>query len=226
MQVQLNNDALVVLSGGQDSTTCLYWAKEHFDEIVAVTFDYGQRHKKEVSLAITNAKTAGVRLHRVISLDLATIVPSALLNSTEDVSGFHMLKEDLPASFVPNRNTLFFTIAHAIAQAECCDHLVAGTCQTDYSGYPDCRDDFIKGLQAILNLGSDSNIIIHTPLMFKTKEETFQMAQDLGCLPIIIHNTLTCYEGNEDMNPWGMGCGKCPACTLRSCGYDQYLSPM
>lgn len=213
--------AVVIFSGGQDSTTCLYWALNRYEKVEAITFNYGQKHEIELEQAELICSKAEVK-QTVIDLSfLDTIVESAL-TSNGDVNQIN--EKGLPASFVPNRNQLFITLAHAYAQKIKASVLVTGVCQTDYSGYPDCRIEFISHIQDSTNLGSQSNIKIKTPLMFLTKAQTFKLADKEACLDIVIQDSHTCYNGDRDTdNLWGKGCGKCPACELREKGFSEYL---
>lgn len=211
--------ALVIHSGGQDSTTCLLWALRNFDEVHAVNFQYGQRHKIEGEYAQKTCNTLGVPL-TVVPLPFFELVTASALIGEGDVSELN--DKGLPNSFVPNRNQVFITIAHQLAQKMRIRHIVGGMCQTDYSGYPDCRQQFINAIEYASNVGSDSKIKIHTPLMQFTKAETFALAEELGGLELIINSTLSCYEGDETLNEFGLGCGKCPACQLRKRGYSQF----
>lgn len=212
--------AVVIFSGGQDSTTCLYWAKKEFDEVEAITFQYGQKHRIEIAQSSVICRQASVR-QTIFSIPvLDQIVESAMLRNG-NTNGKD--KKGLPASFVPNRNQLFITLAHAFAQKVNAEHLVIGVCQTDYSGYPDCRAQFIKLIQETSNAGSNSLIQIHTPIMHINKAETFALAQSLGCLREVIELSHTCYEGNHSkLHEWGYGCGICPACELRKNGWHEY----
>ena len=210
---------VVIFSGGQDSTTCLYWALNRAVEVEAISFNYGQKHKIELEQAAKICKDAGVR-HTVIDVSfLDTIVESAL-TSNGDVNVLN--EKGLPASFVPNRNQLFITLAHAYAQKIKADTLVTGVCQTDYSGYPDCRQVFINAIETATNIGSEEKIKIETPLMYLTKAETFKLAETEGCLKIVVEDSHTCYNGDrEHSHEWGFGCGECPACTIREKGYNE-----
>ena len=216
--MQMNHDrALVVFSGGQDSTTCLFWAKAHFKEVYALTFVYGQKHVHEVDVAERIARKAGVHFER---MDVSFIGKLAA-NSLTDPSV--KMDEEKPAggppnTFVPGRNLFFLTIAAVYARERGISHLVTGVSETDYSGYPDCRDAFIKSLNVTLNLGMEEQFIIHTPLMWKDKCQTWALADELGVLDLVRHETLTCYNGVV-----GDGCGHCPACTLRRAGLERYL---
>jgi 7-cyano-7-deazaguanine synthase len=207
-----SNKAAVLLSGGQDSTTCLYWAKQQFDDVAAFIFDYGQRHRIEIGAAIRIAEFADVS-YRVISLQFPQDC-SALLNS--DAIG--MQDEGLPNTFVPGRNLQFLLTAAMYAYSRSIFNLVTGVCQTDYSGYPDCRADTLISLQTTLNLGmfaSGGKFTIHAPLMKRTKAETVLMARTLpGCWEALA-STHTCYEGKKPP------CGICPACKLRAKGFAE-----
>lgn len=208
--------ALVVFSGGQDSTTCLFWAMEKFDEVVAVTFDYNQRHKLEIEKAKAIAKDLGIE-HHILNLGLLNqLAPNALTRSDIQVQAGK--DGGLPNTFVDGRNHLFLSFVAVMAKNMGARHIVTGVCMTDYSGYPDCRDVFIKSLNVTLNLAMDYDFVIHTPLMFLTKAQTWELADKLGRLDYVYKNTLTCYNGIE-----GEGCGTCPACKLRKKGYDEYM---
>ncbi|HKJ41699.1 MAG TPA: 7-cyano-7-deazaguanine synthase QueC [Sunxiuqinia sp.] len=209
--------ALVVFSGGQDSTTCLFWAKRNFDAVEAISYDYGQKHRLELEIAEAIAKEAEVPFH-VFKLDLLNQISSnALTNPDVEV------EQDKPADRPPNtlvegRNMTFLTYAAIYAKSKDIHHLVTGVGQADYSGYPDCRDEFIKSLNQTLNLSMDYPYEIHTPLMWKNKEEIWQLADGLGVFDLVRNETLTCYNGII-----GDGCGKCPACKLRKNGLESYL---
>ncbi|WP_193408801.1 7-cyano-7-deazaguanine synthase QueC [Geobacillus proteiniphilus] len=207
--------AVVVFSGGQDSTTCLFWAKKQFGEVEAVTFDYGQRHRREIDVAQAIADELGVR-HTVLDLSLlGQLAPNAL--TRRDVA-IEQKKGELPTTFVDGRNLLFLSFAAVFAKQRGARHIVTGVCETDFSGYPDCRDVFIKSLNVTLNLAMDYEFVIHTPLMWLTKAETWKLADELGALEFIRTKTLTCYNGII-----ADGCGECPACVLRKRGLDEYL---
>lgn len=216
------NKALVIFSGGQDSTTCLGWAKNRFAEVRALCFFYGQKHEVEIGQARLIAESLEVPLHEVDISFYRDLVHSALTQSDGDMNQQHEDNENLPASFVPNRNALFTLLAHSWAQTTGAGHLVAGFCQTDYSGYPDCREPFVNAVMQALNLGSDQNITMHTPLMHLTKAQTFELAEAEGVLELVVKESHTCYNGVETMNPWGRGCGDCPACELRRRGYEEF----
>ena len=208
--------AVVVYSGGQDSTTCLFWALKEFDDVIAVTFDYGQRHQLELERAANIAKELGVEHHLLDMGLLNQLAPSAL---TRDNIAITETEGELPSTFVEGRNMLFLTFAGVLAKQKGARHIVTGVCETDFSGYPDCRDIFIKSLNVTLNLAMDYPFMVHTPLMWIDKAETWAMADRLGKLDYIREKTLTCYNGVI-----GDGCGECPSCKLRSKGLDIYLN--
>jgi 7-cyano-7-deazaguanine synthase len=225
--------ALVLFSGGQDSTVCLAWALSRFVRVETVGFDYGQRHAVELEvrgpvregLARLNAEWKR-RLgdDHTIKLDaLAAISETAL---TRDMT-IEMGEHGLPTTFVPGRNLIFLTFAGALAYRRGARHLVAGMCETDYSGYPDCRDDTIKTMQVALTLGMDRRFVLHTPLMWIDKAGTFALAVEIGGKPLldlVIEETHSCYLGDRSRrHPWGFGCGTCPACKLRSEGYERFV---
>lgn len=213
--------AVVIFSGGQDSTTCLYWAKKKFDVVEAITFNYGQKHSVELEQSKIICEKEGIKQTIIDISFLNTIVESAL-TSNGDVNEIN--EKGLPASFVPNRNQLFITLAHSYAQKIGAEDLITGVCQTDYSGYPDCREVFIQLIQTATNYGSQSEIYINTPLMTLTKAETWKLAEELGCLNEVKQDSHTCYNGDrKNYNEWGYGCGECPACKLREKGYVEYL---
>ncbi len=207
--------AVVVFSGGQDSTTCLFWAKKQFAEVEVVTFDYGQRHKLEIECAAAIAKDLGVQ-QTVLDMSLLNqLAPNALTRS--DVEITHE-EGELPSTFVDGRNLLFLSFAAILAKQKGARHLVTGVCETDFSGYPDCRDSFVKSMNVTLNLSMDYPFVIHTPLMWLDKAETWKMADELGAFDYVRERTLTCYNGVI-----GDGCGECPACKLRKAGLDRYV---
>jgi 7-cyano-7-deazaguanine synthase len=224
--------ALVLLSGGQDSGTCLAWALERFARVETLGFDYGQRHVVELECraAVRDGLAAlrpdwGARLGEDHTLDLGVLgrmSETALTREAEitlDAGG-------LPSTFVPGRNLLFLTFAAALAVRRGIRHLVGGMCETDYSGYPDCRDDTIKAMQVALNLGMDQRFVLHTPLMWRDKAQTWQLAEALAGEPLVsllVRETHSCYLGVRDtLHPWGHGCGGCPACVLRRNGWERY----
>jgi len=220
-------NALVLLSGGQDSTTSLFWAKKNFNKIFAISFYYKQRHSLELKYAEKITSKLNIE-HKILDISiLGDLVISDLFKNKGPIKEkSHPLNRSVPSSFVPYRNLLFLVLASAWASSKRIRHIIIGVCETDFSGYADCRDVFIKSAQTTLNLATDfkeSNIIIHTPIMWLTKAETFKMAEELDCLSFILKQTITCYEASEKINPFGMGCGKCPACKLRKQGYEEYL---
>ncbi|WP_461213556.1 7-cyano-7-deazaguanine synthase QueC [Lacticaseibacillus sp. GG6-2] len=209
--------ALVVFSGGQDSTTCLFWAKQRFASVSAVTFDYGQRNHAEIACAQAIAKEQGIS-HHVLDMQLLNqLAPSALTRS--DIAVQAGVDGALPNTFVPGRNLLFLSFAGVLARQIGATHLVTGVGQADFSGYPDCRHDFIASLNVTLNLAMASQLVIDTPLMWSTKADTWALADALGVFDYVQAKTLTCYNGIP-----GAGCGECPACRLRANGLAEYLS--
>ena len=215
---------VVVLSGGQDSVTCLGFAMKCYEKVVAVSFGYGQKHAVELEAASAICAKHNIQ-HTVLSMPvLNELGDSALLaTSSNSVNEKHHHKTNLPASFVPNRNALFLTAAHALAQKVGAKYVVTGVSQTDYSGYPDCRLKFIRSLEASLNLGAESNVSIITPLISKSKAETFLLAKQVGILDDVLALSHTCYNGDhEHFHDWGYGCGECPACRLRAKGWEEY----
>lgn len=226
--------ALVLFSGGQDSATCLAWALERFGWVETVGFDYGQRHRVElecregfrqgiVSLDAEWADRLGP--DHVLDLSVLGQVSDTALTSEAEIT---MRADGLPNTFVPGRNLLFFTLAGALAYRRQLRHLIGGMCETDYSGYPDCRDDTLKSLQVTLNLGMDTRAILHTPLMWLDKAQTWAMGEQLGGDPLvelIRTSTHTCYLGVHDrLHDWGYGCSNCPACDLRQRGWEAFTN--
>ncbi len=206
--------AIVLLSGGQDSTTALFWAKKFFKKVIAISFDYGQRHKIELKAARKIAKIAKVK-HVIIELnEFEKINESALLDNKISLNRKHKFNKNLPATFVPGRNIIFLTIAASFAWVKKIKNLVIGVSQVDYSGYPDCRKKFVKALEKSLKLGLDYNIKIHTPLINKTKKDIVLIAKKLGILDLMKY-THTCYKGEKKP------CGRCPACKLRHKGFEE-----
>ena len=224
--------ALVLFSGGQDSTVCLAWALERFSRVETIGFDYGQRHAIELSVrarlrekmsALTSGWAARLGDDHMIKLDaLAAISDTALTRQT----AIEIADSGLPTTFVPGRNLMFFCFAGALAYRRGARHLVAGMCETDYSGYPDCRDDTIKAMQVALTLGLDKRVAIHTPLMWIDKAETFALAVEIGgdaFLDLLIEESHSCYLGDRTRrHEWGYGCGTCPACQLRAQGFAKF----
>ncbi len=219
-----NGKGYLLLSGGQDSFVCLLWGLERFETVEAVSISYGQSHSKEINYARLIAEHFNIS-HFVYEIGdfLKNLANSSLFND-EDHNTHHLQSENLPASFVPNRNGLFLTIisSHAFKQNEKRIELITGTCETDFSGYPDCRDAYMKSKEVELSLGLDRPVTINTPLMWKSKAETFEMAYKYGKLKELIELTLTCYNGNETLNVWGRGCGKCPSCKIRMNGFELF----
>lgn len=228
-----NSDgALVLFSGGQDSATCLAWALSRFDRVETVGFDYGQRHRIELevraafrSAVVKQFPHWATRLGDDHMLDAGIVGQLGASAMTDDIA-IEMAENGLPNTFVPGRNLLFFTLAGALAYRRGLRVIVGGMCETDYSGYPDCRDDTLKAQQVALSLGLDRRITIETPLMWLDKAETFALARDLGgdqLLDLIVENTHTCYVGDRSRrHAWGYGCGTCPACQLRSGGWEKF----
>ncbi len=212
-----NQSALVLFSGGQDSTTCLYWAMQHFETVRTLCFSYGQRHIQEVQIAQKIAQKANIPFQ---VLD-ASIISQLAVNSLTK-HDMEMDKEkpegSYPNTFVPGRNLIFLTFAAVIARSHGINNIVTGVSEADYSGYPDCRDTFIRSTNTTLNLAMDEQFIIHTPLMWKNKAEVWKLADDLGAFDIVKNETLTCYNGLP-----ADGCGECPACKLRQEGLAEYL---
>ncbi len=207
--------AVVVFSGGQDSTTCLFWALQNFKEVETVTFQYGQRHSQEIDVAKSIAAELGVE-NTVLDMSLLNqLAPNALTRGDIEIE---QKEGELPSTFVDGRNHLFLSFAAVMAKQKGARHLVTGVCETDFSGYPDCRDVFVKSLNVTLNLAMDYQFVIHTPLMWINKAETWGLADELGALDFVREKTLTCYNGVI-----ADGCGECPACLLRKRGLDEYL---
>jgi 7-cyano-7-deazaguanine synthase len=209
--------AVVLFSGGQDSTTCLFWAKMQFEEVLAVAFDYGQRHKVELEAAKSIVQKAGVKLE-VLKLDLLSQLTFNSLTSPNLEVEKEKPDERPPNTLVEGRNMLFITYAAIFAKARNIHHLVTGVGQADFSGYPDCRNDFIVSLNETLNLSMDYDYTIHTPLMWKNKSEIWQLSDELGVFDLVQNETVTCYNGIK-----GTGCGECPSCGLRNKGLANYL---
>ncbi|WP_338652178.1 7-cyano-7-deazaguanine synthase QueC [Lysinibacillus sp. Y5S-8] len=208
--------AIVVFSGGQDSTTCLFWARERFEEVEAVTFDYGQRHRLEIECAKEIVGELGIK-HHILDMSLLNqLAPNAL--TRQDITVEEGDNGELPSTFVPGRNLLFLSFAGVLASQVGARHIVTGVCETDFSGYPDCRDVFIKSLNVTLNLSMDDSFVIDTPLMWLNKAQTWELADRFGALEFVRERTLTCYNGVI-----ADGCGECPACKLRKKGLDEYL---
>jgi len=228
----MHTTALVLFSGGQDSTTCLAQALTRYQRVETIGFDYRQRHSVELQarlkvLAVLRAQYPqwAARLGQDHVLDLAVLGQVSETSLTRDMA-FRMEQTGLPNTFVPGRNLLFLTLAGALAYRRGLEVIVTGVCETDYSGYPDCRDDTMKAMQLALSLGMDKRFVIDTPLMWIDKAATWQLAQSLGgerLVKLIVEHTHTCYLGDrEHRHVWGYGCGQCPACELRARGWDRY----
>ena len=227
--------ALVLLSGGQDSATCLAWALDRFASVETVGFDYGQRHAVELgcrgrlrdAMAALRSDWAD-RLGPDHMLPLPTFASIGETAMTADVA-IATGADGLPNTFVPGRNLLFVTFAAALGYRRGAGHLVTGVCETDYSGYPDCRDDTMKALQVTLGLGLDRRVVVHTPLMWRDKAETWRLAERLGgaaLVELIRLDSHTCYVGDrKHLHDWGYGCDGCPACELRRTGWERYRTP-
>ena len=227
-----HQSALVLFSGGQDSTTCLAYALKRYPRVETLGFDYGQRHRVEMQarLELLDRITevmpqARERLGQDHVLDLAVLGQVSETSLTRDMA-FQISESGLPNTFVPGRNLLFLTLAAALAYRRDLRVLVTGVCETDFSGYPDCRDDTMKAMQLALSLGMDRRILIETPLMWIDKSQTWAMAQDLGgdaLVRLIVEHSHTCYMGDrEHRHDWGFGCGTCPACELRASGWQRW----
>jgi 7-cyano-7-deazaguanine synthase len=226
--------ALVLFSGGQDSATCLAWALARFAAVETVGFDYGQRHRVEMACRVRIlARLRGEFPDWAGRLGEDHVVDLAMLGQISDTaltrdSAIAFAESGLPNTFVPGRNLLFFTLAAAIGYRRGLKHLVGGMCETDYSGYPDCRDDTLKALQATLTLGMDRRFVIHTPLMWRDKAATWVLARELGGRPlieVIREESHSCYQGDrEHRHDWGYGCGECPACELRRNGWAAFIA--
>ena len=230
----MHTSALVLFSGGQDSTTCLAHALNRFERVETIGFDYGQRHHVEMQARLTvldelrgQFPAWAPRMGQDHVLDLAVLGQVSETSLTRDMA-FRMESTGLPNTFVPGRNLLFLTLAAALAYRRDLQVIVTGVCETDFSGYPDCRDDTMKAMQLALSLGMDKRFLIDTPLMWIDKADTWQLARDLGgdrLVSLIIEHTHTCYQGDRTHRPaWGYGCGTCPACELRARGFERYVA--
>jgi len=211
----MNEKALVVLSGGQDSSTCLYWALKEFEGAEAICFDYGQRHRVEIEAAKEIAALAGVPLQIAAMPLLNDMTSNSLTRHSMDIEKNEL--STTPNTFVDGRNLLFLTYAAIYAKSKQIKHIVTGVGQADYSGYPDCRDVFIKSLNVTLNLSMAYDFVIHTPMMWLDKTKIWAMADDLGVFDLIKEKTITCYQGVP-----AAGCGECPSCKLRNAGLKAY----
>jgi 7-cyano-7-deazaguanine synthase len=229
----LQQRALVLFSGGQDSATCLAWALETFGHVETLGFHYGQRHAIEMETRqqflsrlrqIRPEWSAKLYDDHCLNAHSLSDIGDTALTRQQEIA---LMDDGLPNTFVPGRNLLFFVLAGALATRRSIRHLIAGMCETDYSGYPDCRDDTLKAMQVALSLGLGQPMTFHTPLMFTDKADTFAMAEQLGgasFLELVLEETHTCYLGNRDLrHEWGYGCGTCPACDLRAKGYALFM---
>ena len=228
--------ALVLFSGGQDSTTCLAWALDRFDHVETLGFDYGQRHRVELDCreilreALAAMRPAwGARLGEDHTIEVGAIAQVSQSALTENMA-IAMAEDGLPNTFVPGRNLIFLTFAAALAYRRGLRHIVGGMCETDFSGYPDCRDDTVKAMQVALNLGMNQRFVLETPLMWIDKAQTWRLAQELGgeaLVDLIRRETHTCYLGERgELQAWGHGCGQCPACRLRADGFARYRAEL
>lgn len=217
MNTRNSDEAVVIFSGGQDSTTCLLWAMKRYQKVTAVSFDYGQRHKKELECAKEIAAALDVEWHVLDMTLLNQLAPNSLTRQNIAVDE-EAPEEGTPNSVVDGRNMLFLTFAAVFAKQRGITDLVTGVSQSDFSGYPDCRDVFIKSLNTTLNLAMDYTFCIETPLMWIDKADTWKLADDFGGLELVRDKTLTCYNGIK-----GDGCGSCPSCKLRSRGYEEFV---
>ena len=230
----LNKNAIVLFSGGQDSTVCLAWALARYDRVTTVGFDYGQRHKVELACRLTVLKafhdeptinTEGLGDDVMLDLSVLGQISDTALTRTAEIE---MTDAGLPSTFVPGRNLIFLSLASAVAYRKSASVLVGGMCETDYSGYPDCRRATLDAQEQALALGLDREIVIETPLMHRTKADTFALAKSLGgdrLVEIVVEHTHTCYLGDRSTrHDWGYGCGTCPACELRSNGWSDWQS--
>ena len=229
----MHNKALVLFSGGQDSTTCLAWALERYEHVETIGFDYGQRHRIELECRLNILQEIRNRFpnwakrlgeDHVLDLKLLGQISDTAMTAEKTIE---FEKNGLPNTFVPGRNLLFLTFAATIAYRRDLTLLVGGMCETDYSGYPDCRDNTLKATQVALSLGMDAPVIIETPLMWLNKAQTWRLAENLGgqdFVSLIQEESHTCYLGTrQQKHEWGYGCGTCPACELRKTGYEQYI---
>jgi 7-cyano-7-deazaguanine synthase len=228
----MSSAALVLFSGGQDSTTCLAWALDRFDHVETLGFDYGQRHRVELDCRETLRRALaamrsewGARLGEDHTIEVGAIAQVSQSALTHNMT-IAMAADGLPNTFVPGRNLIFLTFAAALSYRRGLRHIVGGMCETDFSGYPDCRDDTVKAMQVALNLGMNQRFVLETPLMWIDKAQTWRLAEQLGgeaLVDLIQRETHTCYLGERgDLHAWGHGCGHCPACQLRADGFARY----
>jgi 7-cyano-7-deazaguanine synthase len=230
----MTQGALVLFSGGQDSTTCLAWALDRYEKVETVGFDYGQRHRIELDCRATLRDGLKAlkpewanRLGEDHTISLAALGEISNTALTSDIK-IEMEEGGLPNTFVPGRNLIFLTFAAALAYRRGLKHIVGGMCETDFSGYPDCRDDTVKALQVALNLGMERRFVLETPLMWIDKAETWRLAKasgGVGLVQLIVEDSHTCYLGERgERHDWGYGCGTCPACDLREKGYRRFVA--
>jgi 7-cyano-7-deazaguanine synthase len=227
----MSDRALVLFSGGQDSATCLAWALDRFDRVETIGFDYGQRHRIELDVRTTFLAWVKQQERWALKFGEDHLVTIGALGAISETSltrdvEIRMETGGLPNTFVPGRNLIFLTFAAALAYRRDLRHIVTGVCETDYSGYPDCRDDTIKALQVALNLGMESRFVLHTPLMWRDKKATWDLAEQLGgagLVEAIRRDTHSCYLGDRTPQPWGAGCATCPACDLRARGWQAHV---
>jgi 7-cyano-7-deazaguanine synthase len=221
----MTSSALVLFSGGQDSTVCLAWALARFDRVETVGFDYGQRHSAELAARpriLEKLACEKLGADHLLSLDVLKQIGGSAL--TDDVK-IEMGESGLPTTFVPGRNILFLTVAAALGYRRGIVDLVGGMCETDFSGYPDCRDQTVQATARALSFGLARDIVVHTPLMWIDKAATWKLAEELGgaaLVDLIVGETVTCYHGDPAPHDWGRGCGACPSCELRAAGYRKY----
>jgi len=231
----MHSRALVLFSGGQDSTTCLAQALSKYDHVETVAFDYGQRHHVELQARLRVLEQIKLQFPQWAGkmgedhlLDLSVLGQVSETSLTRDMV-FKMEESGLPNTFVPGRNLLFLTLAAALAYRRGLEVIVTGVCETDFSGYPDCRDDTMKAMQLALSLGMDKRFLIETPLMWIDKAQTWELAYQLGgqaLVDLIVEHTHTCYLGDRThRQDWGYGCGTCPACELRARGFERFAAP-
>lgn len=224
--MKYGDKCVVLFSGGQDTTTCLAWAKEKFKEVYALTFDYGQTNHGEmgeVEQAVTIAEMLEVK-HKVVNIrGYASVVDSALTGSGGDPGSAHPAFNDKPFSVVPNRNAVFITIAHAYCQKIRADGIIIGACKNDYANYYDCRSDVLKGIIDALNKCSDHSVDLYSPLIDQCKEDIFTLAEKFGVLDIVLNYSHSCYKNSSNKNEWGHGCGECAQCINKAEGYRKFL---
>jgi len=232
--MQRDQEALVLFSGGQDSATCLAWALEKFNRVETIGFDYGQRHSVELTCRLpileefkkqNSEWKAKLGDDHLIDLNVLGQISQTSLTKPVEIE---ISEQGLPNTFVPGRNLMFLTLSASIAYRRGIKNLVTGVCETDYSGYPDCRDDAIKAMQVVLNLGMETRFVLHTPLMWIDKASTWDMAEKIGgsgLIEVMKEFTHTCYNGNRSNRlEWGYGCNECPSCELRGVGYQKFIS--